>query len=250
VGVHVDRPELFEAFADLAADHDGMRLHTHLYEQIDTEECIECYGITPWDFLVELGWAQSRTWIAHVVDPPLTELADFAAAGVSVAHLPAPDLRMGWGFAPVREMLDSVVTVGFGTTGSASNDGVNLLGDLRLAALGHRSVIEDPGGWLSAPELLRMATRGSAACLGRPELGHASVGATADLAAWDLHTVDRVGVHDPVLGLLRCGLSSRVDLVVVGGRVVVRDGQCTTVDERQIARRARGLLGSVTSTAF
>jgi len=245
-GVHVDRPELFEAFAALAEDHEGVRLHTHLYEQIDTEECVERYGITPWDFLVEHGWAQPRTWIAHVVDPPLSELADFAAAGVSVAHLPAPDLRMGWGFAPVREMLDAGVDVGFGTTGSASNDGANLLGDLRLAALGHRSVIAEPERWLSARELLRMATRGSAACLGRPELGHVSVGAIADLAAWDLHTVDRVGIHDPVVGLLLCGLSSRADLVTVGGRVVVRDGRCVTVDERVIARRARELLGDVT----
>jgi len=249
-GVHVDRPELFEQFAALAADHDGVRLHTHLYEQIDTEECVGRYGITPWDFLVEHGWAQPRTWIAHVVDPPLSELADFAAAGVSVAHLPAPDLRMGWGFAPVREMLDAGVTVGFGTTGSASNDGANLLGDLRLAALGHRSVIDDPERWLSARELLRMATRGSAACLGRTDLGHVSVGAIADLAAWDLETVDRVGIHDPVLGLLLCGLSSRADLVTVGGRIVVRDGRCVTVDERQVARRARDLLGDLHTTGF
>ena len=241
-GVHVDRPELFEQFADLAADHEGVRLHTHLYEHVDTEDCAERYGITPWEFLVEHGWAQPRTWIAHVVDPPLTELAAFAAAGVSVAHLPAPDLRMGWGYAPVRQMLDVGVTVGFGTTGSASNDGANLLGDLRLAILGHRSVIDDPDRWLTARELLRMATRGSAACLGRPDLGHVSVGAIADLAAWDLNGVDRVGVHDPVLGLMLCGLSSRAELVLVGGRVVVEGGRCTTVDERAVAAHARRLL--------
>ncbi len=241
-GVHVDRPEVFEQFADLAADHDGVRLHTHLYERIDTEDCPARYGITPWEFLVEHGWAQPRTWIAHVVDPPLRELAEFAAAGVSVAHLPAPDLRMGWGYAPVRPMLDAGVTVGFGTTGSASNDGANLLGDLRLAALGHRSAIEDPDRWLTARELLRMATRGSAACLGRPDLGHVSVGAIADLSAWGLDGVDRVGMHDPVIGLLLCGLSSRADLVVIGGRVVVRDGRSVSVDERTVAAHARRLL--------
>ena len=165
-----------------------------------------------------------------------------AAAGVSVAHLVAPDLRMGWGRAPVREMLDAGVTVGIGTTGSASNDGANLLGDLRVAALAHR-VGDDPDRWLSARELLSMATRGSAACLGRQgELGVVAVGAAADLAAWDLSTVDRVGIGDPLVGLVLCGLSDRAHTVVVGGRSVVRDGRLVAADEADIAARARTLI--------
>ena len=102
------------------------------------------YGMTPWQFLVEHGWAGSRTWIAHVVDPPEVEIAAFAETGVGIAHLAAPDLRMGWGVAPVRRYLDAGVKVGFGTTGSASNDGSNLLGDLRVVALAHRPAIAEP----------------------------------------------------------------------------------------------------------
>jgi cytosine/adenosine deaminase-related metal-dependent hydrolase len=241
-GVHVDQPELFDEFATLAQEHDGVRLHTHLYEEVDTIACVERYGLTPWEFLVEHGWAQPRTWVAHCADPPRSEWSRFACAGVGVAHLPAPDLRMGWGFAPVRGLMDAGVTVGFGTTGSASNDGANLLGDLRLAALGHRSAIADPDRWLTARELLRMATRGSAACLGREELGQIAVGMAADLAAWDLTSVDRVGIEDPLAGLLLTGLSDRAALVLVGGRVVVEDGRCRTVDERAVARRANDLL--------
>lgn len=241
-GVHADRPELFREFAALAADRDGVRLHTHLYEAIDTGFCVERYGLTPWEFLVDVGWAQPRTWLAHVVDPPLRELPGMAGAGVTVAHLVAPDLRMGWGVAPVREMLDAGVTVGFGTTGSASNDGANVLGDLRVAALTHR-MGPDPDRWLSVRELLAMATRGSAACLGRSgELGTVTVGAAADLAAWDLSTVDRVGIGDPLAGLVMCGLSDRAHTVVIGGRAVVERGRCTTVDEDAVAVRARDLI--------
>jgi cytosine/adenosine deaminase-related metal-dependent hydrolase len=165
-----------------------------------------------------------------------------AASGVGVAHLVGPDLRMGWGAAPVRAYLDAGVTLGFGTTGSASNDGADVLGDLRLAALVHRRDDVDPDRWPSARELLRAATRGSADCIGRPDLGRIVPGATADLAAWDLRTVDRVGVHDPLAGLLLTGLSSAASLVVVGGRVAVEHGVPVTFDPDGIARTARRAL--------
>jgi cytosine/adenosine deaminase-related metal-dependent hydrolase len=165
-----------------------------------------------------------------------------AAVGVAVAHLPAPDLRMGWGAAPVRAQLDAGITLGFGTTGSASNDGSDLLGDLRIAALAHRSGEPDPDRWLSARELLRMATRGSAACLGRDDLGAIAPGRRADLAGWDLRTVDRVGVHDPLIGLVLTGLSSHASLVVVEGEVLVERGRPTRLDPAAVAARARALI--------
>jgi len=238
-GVHVDELALFDSLATLAEDRDGVRLHTHLYEKVDAEAARERYGRTPWELLVEHGWAQPRTWLAHVVDPPLREIDEMAGAGVSVAHLIAPDLRMGWGLAPVRAYLDAGVALGFGTTGSASNDGANVLGDLRVAALAHRSGSTDPAQWPSARELLRMATRGSAACLGRDDLGAIETGRCADLAAWDLRAVDRVGVHDPLAGLLLTGLSSKAAFVSVGGEILVEGGEPTTLDVNAIAARAR-----------
>jgi cytosine/adenosine deaminase-related metal-dependent hydrolase len=242
-GPHVDAPELFDELAALAADHDGVRLHTHLYEHVDDVACRERYGLTPWELLVAHGWAQPRTWLAHVVNPPASEIPEMAAAGVGIAHLVAPDLRMGWGTAPVRDYLDAGCTVGFGTTGSASNDGADLLGDLRLALLAHRSSApDDPARWLTARELLHAATRGSADCLGRPELGRIAVGARADLAGWDLTTVDRVGVHDPVAGLLLTGLSSHASLVTVEGAVLVERGVPTCLDVPAVAARARAAV--------
>lgn len=248
-GAHVDEPELFDALAALAADHEGVRLHTHLYEKVDATACREIYGCTPWEMLSAHGWAQPRTWLAHVVDPPASEIGEMAAAGVSVSHLVAPDLRMGWGPAPLRSFLDAGVTVGFGTTGSASNDGANLLGDLRLAALAHRSSHPDePGKWPTARELIGMATRGSADCLGRPDLGRIAPGFQADLAAWDLRGVDRVGVRDPVAGLLLTGISARATLVMVGGRLVVDGGQLVGADEASVSARARAALAGTSIT--
>lgn len=239
-GVHVDEPALFSELVALADDHAGVRLHTHLYEAVDTVACRERYGCTPWELLVTHGWAQPRTWLAHVVDAPQHELVEMAEAGVAVAHLTAPDLRMGWGVAPVRAMLDVGLPVGFGTTGSASNDGANLLGDLRLAWLVHRR--GSPQSWLSARDLLTLVTRGSARCLGRDDLGSLTPGNQADVAAWDMRTVDRVGVEDPLIGLVSTGLSSRASLVMVGGRVLVRDGVPVGFDVDEVAARARTAL--------
>jgi len=242
-GPHVDELALFDELAALAADHDAVRLHTHLYEHVDTDACRARYDATPWEILQQHGWAQDRTWIAHVVDVPHHEIAEMADAGVAVAHLVAPDLRMGWGLAPLRRFLDVGCTVGFGTTGSASNDGANLLGDLRIAALAHRSSDpDDPTRWPTPRELLRAATRGSAACLGRDDLGGIAPGMRADLAGWDLRTVDRIGVHDPVAGLLLTGLSSRASLVMVEGEVLVRDGETTHLDVAAVADRARAAV--------
>jgi cytosine/adenosine deaminase-related metal-dependent hydrolase len=242
-GVHVDELALFDELAALALDHLGVRLHTHLYEKVDTDAARERYDATPWELLAAHGWAGPRTWLAHVVDPPVHEIAEMADAGVAVAHLIAPDLRMGWGLAPLRGFLDAGVTVGFGTTGSASNDGANLLGDLRVAALAHRSADpDDPSRWPSARELLRAATRGSAECLGRVDLGVLAAGRQADLAAWDLHQVDRIGVHDPLAGLVLTGLSSRASLVAVAGEILVEHGEAQRIDVASIAARARAAI--------
>jgi len=242
-GVHVDELALFDELAALAADHPAVGLHTHLYEKVDADAARERYGRTPWELLVDHGWAQPKTWLAHVVDPPPAEIAEMATAGVSVAHLIAPDLRMGWGCAPVRAYLDAGMTLGFGTTGSASNDGANLLGDLRIAALAHRGTApDDPARWPSARELLHMATRGSAACLGRDDLGALAPGMQADIAAWDMHAVDRVGVHDPLAGLVLTGLSARAAFVAVGGEILVEQGETTQLDVGAIAAHARAVI--------
>jgi len=244
-GVHVDRPEMFVEAAALAEDRPGVRLHTHLYERVDVEVAASRYGTTPWRLMDRFGWATDRAWFAHVNRPPPDEIPEIAAAGSGVAHLIAPDLRLGWGLAPVREFLDAGVTLGFGTTGSASNDGSNLLGDLRLASLAHRLGEDEPERWPRVRELLRAATRGSAACLGRDDLGAIEPGRAADIACFDLTQVDRVGVHDPVAGLVLTGLSDVASLVMVNGEVLVEGGHPTKVDPAEIAREARALVPAI-----
>lgn len=238
-GVSADRPELFEAFAGLATEYPRVRLHTHLHHQLDTQIAQQMYGTSPWRILRERGFANEQMWAAHVVTAPPEEIPEFAEAGIAIATIPAVDLKLGWGLAPVREYLEAGIPVGAGTSGSMVNDGANLLGDLRVAALAHRTASPDPQRWLAARELLWMATRGSATCLGRDDLGALAPGMSADIACWDLRRVDRFGITDPVAALLLTGVSDVASLVMVNGRVVVQGGRTQLVDEAETAARAR-----------
>jgi cytosine/adenosine deaminase-related metal-dependent hydrolase len=140
---------------------------------------------------------------------------------------------MGWGIAPVGRLLEAGVTVGLGTSGGGSNDAGHLLADARLAM----QISGLVGPQLPARAVLGMATAGSAAGLGRPELGHLGPGTAGDLCAWDVSGVADAGISDPVAGLLWAAPGRRPRHVVVAGRVVVRDYQLVDVDETELVAR-------------
>jgi cytosine/adenosine deaminase-related metal-dependent hydrolase len=135
-------------------------------------------------------------------------------------------------------MLNAGVPVGIGVDGSASNDGAHLLGEARQAMLLARlgKSLEAFGcdtapQEMTARDALALATTGGAAVLGRSDVGHLAVGMCADLVLWDLNTLAFAGgaVHDPVGALLLCA-SPQAAYTLVNGRVVVRQGQLTTVE--------------------
>ncbi|MEI4272203.1 amidohydrolase family protein [Klenkia sp. LSe6-5] len=236
-GVHSDGPETFRLMAEVAAAR-GLRRRTQANEQVDVDVAAEKYGRRPLELLEEWGWLAPDVTLAHLCGVTEAEVARLAAAGVSATHAPGCDLPMGWGIAPVAALADAGVPVGLGTSGGGSNDAGHLLADARLAM----QVAPLMGRPLAAEEVLGMATRGSADGLGRPDLGRLEVGARADLVCWDVTGVADVGVADPVAGLLWASPGRRPKHVVVGGRVVVRDGRLVTRDEADVAADLRDLL--------
>ena len=144
---------------------------------------------------------------------------------------------MGWGVAPVAALADAGVTVGLGTSGGGSNDAGHLFADARLAM----QVSGLVGPALAARTVIAMATSGSAAGLGRPELGHLRPGAAADLCLWDVSGVADAGVSDPVAGLLWASPGRRPRDVYLAGREVVRAGTLVTADAHAVGTRLRSL---------
>jgi cytosine/adenosine deaminase-related metal-dependent hydrolase len=166
------------------------------------------------------------------------EIEQIAAAGVSATHAPGCDVPMGWGVAPVARLLEAGVAVGLGTSGGGSNDAGHLLADARLAL----QVSALVGRQLPARTVLTMATAGSAAGLGRADLGHLGPGTSGDLCVWDVSGIADAGIDDPVAGLLWGSPGRRPRHVIVGGHVVVRDYRLTDVDEAELVAGLRERL--------
>jgi len=226
-------PELMRESAAQARRH-GVHMHTHVAETLDEEAfCLETSGRRPVELMEDLGWAGHDVWFAHGVYINEHEIGRMAANGTGVAHCPSSNMRLASGIAPVREFLSKGVRVGIGVDGSASNDGNHLLGEARQAMLLSRLAASPSlrgGELLTARQVLRTATRGSASVLGRDDVGALEAGKCADFVAVNLNRLEYAGAwHDPVAALLFAS-PTRVDMNYVHGRSVVKDGKLVGVD--------------------
>jgi cytosine/adenosine deaminase-related metal-dependent hydrolase len=238
-------PALMQRTAELAERLD-VRLHTHLAEDPDEDSfALETFGQRTIDQFEDVGWMTSRSWVAHCVYPNPSEVARLGAAGVGVAHCPSSNMLIaGGGMAPVAEMRAAGVPVGLGCDGSASTDHASLWLEARGALLLGRQR-KGPTG-MTARDALDIATRGSAACLGRTgELGTLTPGAAGDLVCWPLTGIAFAGaLTDPVEAWLRCGpVSARH--TVVAGVPVVRDGALVDPGVDDVLRRHRAVAARI-----
>ncbi len=213
--------------AALLARDKGVMMHTHLAENDEDIAYSQAqFGCRPGDYAEELGWVGDDVWHAHCVKLDSREINLFSNTSTGVAHCPCSNCRLGSGIAPVRQMRDAGVKVGLGVDGSASNDQGNLMDEARQAMLLQRVALG--ADKMSAREALKIATRGGAEVLGRSDVGQLAVGKRADIAIWDISTLESAGSWDPA-ALVLAG-PRRVRDLFVEGRQIVRDGQMTTVD--------------------
>jgi len=230
--------ELLRQSALLARQY-GVRLHTHLCETKDEENyTLQHHGVRPLEYMASLGWTGSDVWYAHGIHFNDEELRELARTGTGVAHCPISNMKLSSGIARIPEMLELGVPVGLAVDGSASNDGSSLLEELRVCYLLHRLNASKaaPSGY----QVLKMATRGSARLLGRDDIGTLAEGKCADFFLVDSRRLELVGgEYSPADVLGTVGLRGAVDMTVVAGRIVVKDGRLTTIDEVQTAADAR-----------
>lgn len=217
------------------AEKNDVRFHTHLAETRDEADyCQQKYNCTPLDYLDDCGALGPRTWLAHGIHFGLDEIKRLAKARTSVTHCACSNQILGSGGCPVCEMEDAGMSVGIGVDGSASNNSSNLIQEVRAAFLlqRHRYGVAK----VSHRDALRWATKGSAACIGRPTLGAIKRGNVGDLALFRLDDLRFSGSTDPIAALVLCG-AHRADRVMVGGRWTVENGRIPGLDVDDLIRR-------------
>ncbi|QQA44363.1 8-oxoguanine deaminase [Pelagovum pacificum] len=234
--------ELMRDTAALARDK-GVMLHTHLAENDeDVAYSLATFGCRPGDYAEQVGWTGPDVWHAHCVKLDPDEIGLFARTKTGVAHCPCSNCRLGSGIAPVRAMLDAGVRIGLGVDGSASNDRGNLVNEARQAMLLQR--VANGADSMSSRLSLDIATRGGAEVLGRGgECGRIVPGYRADLAIWDVSTIESAGSWDAA-ALLLAG-PQRVRDLFVEGRQIVGDGRLLSADLGEIVSNARRLALNV-----
>ena len=216
----------------------GVRLHTHLCETKDEERyTLERFGLRPLAYMEKVGWLGPDVWYAHGIHFNDAEIALLAATGTGVAHCPISNMKLSSGVARLPDLLAADVPVGLAVDGSASQDGSDLLEELRVCYLLHRLQWKERAP--SGCEILKLATRGSARVLGREDIDCLAVGKCADLFLIDSRRVELTGAcEDPKNLLATVGYRQSVDYTMVNGRFAVRQGRLTGLDEEKLAREA------------
>ena len=216
----------------------GVRMHTHLAETKDEERyLLERLGMRPLEYMESLGWIGSDVWYAHGIHFTDDELQRMAKTKTGVAHCPISNMKLSSGIAQIPRMLELGVPVGLAVDGSASNDGSNMLEELRVGYLLHRlnNSVTAPTG----ADMLKVATRGSASVLGRDDLGYLAPGMAADFFMINSNRLEMIGTLQDVAAMpATVGFKGAVDYTVVNGRVVVKDGRLVNVDEDKLVYEA------------
>ena len=220
----------------------GGRMHIHLSEtKKEHDECVAKYGKTPAKWFYDLGTFDSPTAAAHCVFVTEEDMALMLEKGVSPIHNPTSNMKLGSGFAPIQRMLELGLNVTLGTDGAASNNNLNMMEELHLAAVLHNGFHRDPT-ILKPAELLAMATRSGAKLQGREDTGELAVGKKADIIALDLTKPHLYPNLDPLALTVYSAQGSDVAMTMVDGAILYENGEFLTLDADKILYEAKAAV--------
>lgn len=214
------------------AKANNLCLHTHLAETIDEEAfCLQKFGMRTVDYLEHVGWLHNRTWLAHGIHFNDEEIQRLGAAQVGIAHCPTSNMMLASGICKTLDLEKAGAIIGIGVDGSASNDGSNMITEVRMAMYLQR--LKYGSSKISHQKAFEWATKGSAQILRRDDIGEIAVGKEADLALFKLDELRFSGSHDPLAAVLLCG-ATKADRVMIAGKWKVIDGRVVEMDIAQL----------------
>lgn len=227
-------PELLQRAFALAETHD-LPFVIHLSEtRSEVAGIREQYGKTPTAHLADLGVLSPRTLAAHCVVMEEEDIRLLAETGTRVSHNPESNMKLASGIAPVPAMLKAGICVGLGTDGAASNNDLDLLGEMDTTAKLHKVATEDPTV-TDARTVLRMATIEGAKCLGMEgEIGSLETGKQADVIVVRTDAPHMTPLYNPCSHLVYTAGRSDVSDVVIAGRIVYRNHRHCSLDPEAV----------------
>jgi len=215
-------------------------IHMHVHETTDEVQQGEAqHGKRPLARLAELGITSPRLLAVHMTQLDEEEIAAYAAANGHVVHCPESNLKLASGFCPVQKLLDAGINVALGTDGAASNNDLDMFGEMRTAALLAKAVAGDASA-LPAEQALSMATINGARALGLEAVcGSLVAGKAADIVAVKMDDLESHPLYHAISQLVYATGRDKVSDVWVAGRHLLKDRQLTTLDETAILENAR-----------
>lgn len=237
--VYTCSPDLLKRLGEMAADQNALYV-IHLSEnQDEVDTCLERYGHTPVKHLENLGLLNERVVADHCVVLTDDEIQLLADRGVKVAHCQESNMKLASGTAPVVKMLAAGITVGIGTDGSASNNDVDMFGEMNTVAKIHKVARMDPTA-MNASQTLCAATTGGAKVLGADrDIGSLEQDKKADMIVLNLNQPHLTPIYNPVSHLVYAARGSDVIHSMINGKIVMRDRVLTTLDEQSILEQMK-----------
>lgn len=226
-------PDFLKKIAETAGSF-GAEIHMHMNETLDEiKGCMKDYGKHPFEVVAETGLLELGMLAAHCVHLTDKEMEIMKNKNVRVAHNPGSNMKLASGIAPVTTLLNKGVVVGLGTDGASSNNNLDMLEEIRLAALLSKVETFDPLV-VPAVEALKMATEYGAAAVGINNIGKLEAGYKADITLFDMSGAEWQPCYNPVSLLVYSANSSSVDTVIVDGKILMQNRELKTLDEEKI----------------
>ena len=232
------------------ADELGLLVTMHVSEtRFEVEYSKRVYGRSETTFLSDIGFLKPDVLAVHCVKCTSADIASLRRHGTKVSHNPCSNMYLASGLAPIPDMLSAGVTVGLASDGPASSNNHSLFQAMKFAALMQKGLHGDPT-IITAQQVLRMATIDGARAVGlENEIGSIEVGKKADLVMLDMSDFFASPIHDPVSSIVYSALGHEPTLVVIDGKIVMRDRNMVTVDQRRVRQEAQKAAASLTSRA-
>ena len=226
-------PDYLRKVAEAAAEL-GSEIHIHMNETLDeVNGCIKDYGKRPFEVVNETGLFDMGTLAAHCVHLSDNEIEIMKEKNIRVAHNPGSNMKLASGIAPVCRLMDEGITVALGTDGASSNNNLDMLEEVKLAALLHKVDSLNPVA-IPALEAIRLGTENGAKAIGLKDVGRIEKDYKADIVLYDMKDIQWQPRYNPISLLVYSANSSSVDTVIVDGKILMEHGELKTLDEEKI----------------